>query len=138
MSIDFDFTEIDQLAADLGQVGKNVGRFINSAVQFTSTEVKKAAAASVGGGPWKSLPHSIDYEVTTFQGFGVSVIKSDIGYNKAKGGGKLGNLREFGAPDSRNNLAPHNDLRNALEKNQKDFEKGLNKALEDAERAAGL
>lgn len=139
MSDDFkvDSSELDQLAADLGQVPENIGPFINSAVQFTSVRVKKAAAKSVSHSPrWKSIAASIDYEVSTFQGFGASVIKSEIGYNKGKGSGARGNIREFGAPGQ--NTPPSNDLLNALEANQADFEKGLNKAAADAERKAGL
>jgi hypothetical protein len=133
----FDFSELDQLAADLGQVADNAGPLINSAVQVTSVKVKKAAAKTVRGGSkrWKALPSTIDYDVTVFQGFGVSVIKSEIGYNKGKGG-SLGNVREFGAPQQ--STPPSNDLLNALEANQGDFQKGLEIALRDAERRAGL
>lgn len=132
----FDFSELTQLAADLGEVADSAGPFINSAVQFTSKEVQKAARKTVQGGNrrWKALPAAIDYEVSTFQGFGVSVIKSDIGYSKDVAAGNLGNIREFG--NSR--VAPHNDLANALHEQEDDFVKGLSKALEDAEKKAGL
>ena len=134
---DFNFHELDRLVADLGDVPKKTGPLIRKAIEVSSLKVKKSAADSVKSGSrmWKALPRAIDYEVKTFQGFGASVFQSEIGYKKG-GAGDLGNLREFGAPKT--NLAPHNDLKTALEANQDDFERGLSIAIEQAERAAGL
>ena len=136
MSINFDFSELNTLAADLGKVAGNTGPFINSAVQFTSNLIKDAAQKSVSGGDrrWKALPSAIDYEVTTFQGFGASVIQSDIGYDKGKDAGKLGNVREYGTP----RVPPHLDLQKALTENEADFEKGLRDAINDALKEGGL
>ena len=136
MSINFDFSELNTLAADLGKVAGNTGPFINSAVQFTSNLIKDAARKSVNDVDrrWKALPSAIDYEVTTFQGFGASVIKSEIGYNRDKPAGHLGNIREFGKPK----IAPHLDLQTALTENEADFEKGLGDAINDALKAGGL
>lgn len=128
----FDFSELNRLAADLGDVADNAGPLINSAVQFTSNRVKKQARKSVGGGQWSAAGAAINYDITAT---GTS-IESEIGYDEPGGGGELGNLREFGAPGR--NLAPSSDLVNALHANEADFEKGLSKALEDAERKAGL
>lgn len=135
-----DFSEIDRLAADLGDVAETAGPLINSAIQVTSINVKKNAARRVGRSPqWSAAAGSIDYEVKNLQAFGVSVIQSEIGYDKEKRAGGLGNLREFGAPDSEGGpLAPHNDLATSLKENQQDFVLGLVKATEDAERRAGL
>lgn len=140
MAESFDFSELTQLSADLDKVADNAGPLINSAVQFTSVNIKKAAAKRVSRSPqWKAAAGSIDYEVKTVQAFGVSVIQSEIGYDKEKRAGGLGNLREFGAPDSDGGpLAPHNDLATALHENEKDFLFGLVRATEDAERRAGL
>ena len=137
--INFDLSELTQLAADLGDVPDNVGPLINSAIQFTSVNVKEAAQKSVGRRKhFKGGAAGIDYEVNTLQAFGVSVIKSDIGYNKDTDAGKLGNLIEFGAPGSKNALAPTSDLANALHANEADFERGLKNALIDAEKRSGL
>ena len=136
MSINFDFTELKTLSADLGKVANNTGPFINSAIQFTSNLIKDAAQKSVNDGDprWKALPSAIDYEVTTFQGFGASVIQSDIGYNRDKPAGHLGNIREFGKPK----IPPHLDLQTALTANEADFEKGITQAIDDALKAGGL
>ena len=136
MSINFDFSELNTLSADLGKVAGNTGPFINSAIQFTSNLIKKAAQKSVSGGDprWKALPSAIDYEIKTFQGFGASVIQSEIGYDKDKGAGQLGNVREFGTPK----VPPHLDLQKALTENEADFEKGIARAIDDALKEGGL
>lgn len=127
-----DFSEVMKLAADLGKVADNAGSFINAAVQKTSVRVKQQARKSVGGGAWAPAGAAINYDVTADG----TQIQSEIGYDEPGGGGELGNLREFGAPGR--NLAPSSDLVNALHANEADFEKGLSKALEDAEKKAGL
>lgn len=135
-----DFSQVDQLAADLGEVPRNIGPLINSAVQVTSVKVKKRAARTAGRRKGLGVAaQAIDYEVKTFQGFGASVIQSEIGYDKDKTAGALGNLIEFGAPDSLNGpLTPTSDLSRALHEEEHDFVIGLDKATEDAERKAGL
>jgi hypothetical protein len=141
-SASFDFSELTALAADLGEVPDNAGPLINSAVQFTSREIKKSAAKRVGSGSksWRLAAAAIDYDTSVLQAFGATVLKSEIGYNKSrKRAAKLGNLREFGAPDSPGgSLAPHSDLAHALHENEDDFVKGIAKAAADAERKAGL
>jgi hypothetical protein len=136
----FDFSEVDRLAADLGEVPDNIGPYLNSAVQHTGFRVKKGAAKRVSGSrSWRAAAQAIDYDVKTLQAFGVSQIQVDIGYDKDKPAGALGNLREYGAPDSPTGpLGPHNDLAAALHDEEKDFGYGIAKAAEDAERKAGL
>lgn len=129
-----DASELGQLSADLGTVAENAGRFLNSAVQVTARNVKDEAARTVSGR--KGLGHAasaIDYEVKVFRGFGVSVLDVEVGYDKDRPAGELGNLVEYGAPGAVNALAPTSDLLRALEANQDDFEKGLSEALRDAE-----
>lgn len=132
----FDFSELDKLAADLGEVPKNAGPNIRSAIQFTATLVKKEAAKSVGRGRWSAAAAAIDYDLHGTTGARLGGISAEVGYNKGKSGGPLGNLREFGAPHR--DLAPSNDLLNAARNNEADFQKGLEKAVSDAERKAGL
>lgn len=136
-SINLDFSELTRLAADLGKVPDTAGPFLRSAIEFTSVEVKEAAQKTAGSGNrrWKPLPAGIDYEVTVDAGVGGSSLTSEIGYDKDRTDvAKLGNIREYGS----SRVAPHNDLLNALHKNEADFQKGLEKALRDAEREAGI
>lgn len=141
----FDFHELTQLSADLGDVPDTIGPFLNKAFAFTSRNVKDAANRTIrSNGPsrrWVGLTQAIDYEVTAFHGFGVSTIQSEIGYNDERYGdrAKLGNLREFGAPGADGvPLAPHNDLVNALHANEADFEEGIALAIGDAMKTVNL
>lgn len=132
---DFDFSELDSLAADLGEVPKNAGPLINSALQHTAVEVKKSWQKRVKGAKHlPGLPAAIDYDVSTFQGFGASVLKIEVGFNKDKPQGALGNVNEFGTPL----VAGRGHGMAALEDNIADFEKGLGDAARDAEKEAGL
>jgi len=157
---DFDFSELDALAADLGKVAGNAGPLINSAVQVTAGKIKAAARESVkaSGGFWQALPPAIDYDVKGAATVLGSLIQAEIGY-KVGGAGSLGGIRELGAPNAPDVIIrrgkngeldvipipgthmprpPHNDLANALHANEDDFERGLLMATEQAEREAGL
>lgn len=142
--ISFDFSDLEKLAADLGEVPKNAGPNIRSAVQFTATNVKKDAAATVSQRKhFKQAAAGIDYDISGTTGERLGGITAEVGYNKSRReSAKLGNLVEFGSPGNpatnAPQLSPGNDLANALEKNQGDFQHGLEIALEDAEKKAGL
>ena len=143
--ISFDFSEVSRLAADLGELanGAAVSKNMRAAVQVTSLKVKRDAQESVSKvALLGQAAGAIHYE-TSEKSDGV---EAEIGYDKG-GVGNLGNLIEFGAPNAHpygdknapnQPLPPHNDLANALAKNQGDFEKGLNLAAEQAERSVGL
>lgn len=134
----FDFSELTKLAADLGKIDTFTAPFVRKAIEVTARKVKDAARTKVAGGArsWSGLPNTIDYDIHGTTGARLGEISAEVGYNKARGGGKLGNIREFGAPGK--SRGPHNDLANTLEENQADFQAGLEKAIADGERAAGL
>lgn len=134
-----DFSELTKLAADLGDVPKHVGPNLRSAIEYTSVGVKKATQEKVGKRRhFKQAAAAIDYDIKVDARLTGSSITSEIGYNKGRGVGKLGNLIEFGAPGAPNALTPGNELQTSLHEQEADFEKGLSRALEDAERRAGL
>lgn len=131
-----DTSELTQLAADLDAVTANAGPYINLAVQITARKVRDDARETVRANRDVRFAHaasSIDYEMKNLDAFGVSVLDAEIGYNRDRPSGKLGNLIEYGAPGAPNMLAPSSDLQKALEANQEDFERGLDRALRDAE-----
>jgi len=132
--IEFDFSELGKLAADMAHVPLIAGPNVVSALKFTSVLIKRESAKSVGNNRWSAAAGAIDFDVHGTTGARLGAISSEIGYNKDKAGGPLGNLREFGTPHT----APSNDLLNALHNNEADFQKGLNIALEQAEKKAGL
>ncbi len=141
MADDFtiDASELHQLAADLGEVPNVAGRYIRQAVEVSARRVKdnwRDETKGIRGAP--AAPFAIDYEVKTLQGFGVSVIQAEIGFDKAKNQGPLGNLIEFEG-DKSGGLDSHEGVGEAaLERVQDDFEEGLAKATADAEHAAGV
>ena len=133
-----EFDELMQLAADLESAPKALPKHLATALGRTSQLVKKDAQDSVKSR--KLLGHAagaIDYELKGSSG-SVSEMSSEIGYDKGKPAGALGNLIEFGAPNSGNQLAPSHDLGNALLANEGDFVKGVEAAAADAMREAGL
>jgi hypothetical protein len=137
--ITFNFDDLDRLAADLESVPKNIGPFLESAVKFTSVRIKRGAARKVGRRRhFKQAAAAIDFDVKHFKGFGAEVIQSEIGYNKDKDEGRLGNLVEYGAPGSPNALTPGNELVTTLHEEEPDFVSGIEKAVDDSLRKAGL
>lgn len=142
--VSIDFSELDKLAADLGHAEGEIDKPLKSALAFAAQNVKKDAQTAVFGDQFfKGAGSAISYDVTVKSG----EVDAEVGYDKGRGGGALGNLREFGAPDAHAfgnpfaatvPLAPHNDLQNALGREQADFEHGIDLAVDDALKAAGL
>lgn len=155
-----DFSELIALAMDLEEVADNAGTHIRKAVEATAFDVKKDAAKAVSGRQLLGQASAaIDYELKGFMGFGATVLDAEVGYDKDKPGGPLGNLIEFGAPNAvphiqvgqgaskrwvkaRNAepkpLPPGNELQTALEVNEENFIERLDAALDDALEENGL
>lgn len=133
-SFSVDFSDLDRLAADLGEVASTAGRYVRAAVEVTARHVKddwrKELASST------MIPrgqYSVSYDITTFQGFGASVIKAEIGPELQGGGGGVGGLvgaLEYGIPGK---AGPTGYGHGALQRNEPDFQHGLDEALKDAE-----
>lgn len=133
--MDIDFTELDRLAADLGEVPKKAGAFVRKAIEVTARNVRddwRENAQGMAHAP--AFPYSISYDLKSFSGFGATVLDAEIGPDKQKPQGALGNLIEFGSV----NNPPQGLGHGALQRNEGDFVDGLSKALEDAEKASGL
>lgn len=131
---DTDFSELDQLTADLGNVPANAGRNVRTAVEITARHIKDDWAKKLTGE--NGLPHaprSIGYDVTSFAGFGNTVVKAEIGAERGKLQAPIVTVIEYGSPV--NNTPPRGYGHGALQENEDDFVKGLSKALEDAEKA---
>lgn len=139
MRVEFDFSELNLLAADLDSVPEKSGPFIRAAVEVSARNVKDDAGGRVSGRKhFKQAASAIDYELKGFQGFGSTVLQAEVGYNKDRPAGRLGNLVEFGAPGSANHLAPGGELQAALHGNEDDFVRGLERAVDDGLKASGL
>ncbi len=158
--MDVDFSELLALAMDLEEVADNAGPHIRKAVEAAAFDVKKDAAKAVRGRKLLGQASAaIDYELKGHAGFGATVLDAEIGYDKQKPGGPLGNLIEFGAPnavpfvqvgsgDSKRwvkvpnatpkPLPPGNELQTALAANEDNFVERLDAALDDALEENGL
>lgn len=129
--IDFDLSELNAFSADLGKVSDNAGENILKAITGTSLGVKKAWQEPLKGSPsLPQLPYALSFDVVAD---GREVV-SEIGFDKEKPQGPLGNVSEYGTPS----ITGRGYGIAALEKNANDFEHGLSVALEQAEKAAGL
>jgi hypothetical protein len=129
VSANFDFSEVNVLAADLGQVAPKMIPLIRKAVEVTARNVKDDWKSNVpnissrGSNRYKS---AIDYEmVLDLDGS----IGADVGPNLTRPGGSFGLLED--APGGVTS-APQHSGRKAATKNESDFVNGLAKAAEDA------
>jgi hypothetical protein len=131
---DFDFSEIEKLAADLGEVPKGAGAFVSKATEVSARKVKDSWRKKLTGARY--LPRaaaSIAYEIKGGQAIRGSTITVEIA-PRLGGQGSLVHIVEFGALST----SPRGYGRAALQENQEEFVQGLLTAVEDAQRAAGL
>lgn len=135
--IEFDFTDLTRLAAQLGEVPDNAGENIRKAITVTSINVKKSwqsKIASSGSAPGGAASIGFDIGANArLLGRGSNEITSVIGA-AIGGAGSLVFINEYGALST----APKGSGAASLAENQADFVEGLSKALEDAERESGL
>lgn len=147
-----DSSELDKLAADLGQVPAESGENLRKAIEVTARNVKDTAKRNATGmAHAPAFPHSITYDVgvgyeqsigqqamSVIQGgissARVSVLRAEIGPDKERPQGALGNLIEYGSVHN----PPQGIMHGALQENEADFERGAEKAIEDALKKAGL
>ena len=137
--IEFDFSELTRLAADIDEAADNVMPLIETALGVTSLRIKRGAARKVSRRRhFRQAAGAIDYDVRHFAGFGGASAESEIGFDKDREAGALGNLTEFGAPGSPNALTPGNELASTLHDEEPDFVRGVERAVDDALRKVGL
>jgi hypothetical protein len=121
--ISFDVSQILELAADLGAAPKKAGANIYKAFQVTSGHVKEDWQKPLEGS--ETIPRgsqSISYDIESDG----KTISSDIGPT-LKGQGPLVGMLEYGTPST----SPRGFGAKALKKNEGDFQKGLEQAIED-------
>lgn len=125
-------SEVNQLAAALGEVASSAGLYVRDAMQTTAIDITNEWRDAASG--LASLPaygRSIGYDFAGFQGFGSTVLRCDIGPDKNRRQGSFGAIVENGSPTS----APHKFGENILDAHSDQYEELLIAALEKAERA---
>lgn len=121
-TIEVDFTELLELADDLEAVAVGIAKLVPKAVEVSARNIKDHARAAVRvRRHFAQAANAIDYEMLGFQGFGSTAVDAEIGYNKQRRAGGLGNLIEYGAPNAGNQLAPGGELQAALGAEEDDF-----------------
>lgn len=126
--IQFDFSEIDQLAADLGDAPRDAGKRIHQAVEVSARNVKDAWAKKLEG--TEGVPHasrSITYDLDAQPGDNRTILTAEIGSEKGRLQAPIVTVLEFGAPGQ--NLSPRGYGAGALQETQADFIKGLELAI---------
>lgn len=132
--LSFDFAQIDKLAVDIAEVTALSAINVEKAVTVTARNVKDAWRDKLKGSQTlPALPYAVNYDVNVTPG-ATSSIDAEIGFDKDKNQGPLGNISEFGTPKT----APRGFGLASLHENEADFEKGINLASESAEKAKGL
>ena len=124
--INFDFSELNKLAADLGSASVELIPNVRKAVEFTARNIKddwRDNAKKANRGHAKRYPTAIDYDMQLDRD---GVIGAEIG-PKLGGQGSFGFLED--APGGIRS-APQRSVEKALRANLSDFEKGLLKATE--------
>lgn len=92
--IDLDLTEVNRLAADLGRVSGRVVPVVAQIVEVGAHNIKDDWSSR-----WQGMSHlpalaaAVDYDIKP----GLGVISAEIGVNKGKPQGPLGNIAEFGS-----------------------------------------
>lgn len=150
--VDVDNSELDKLAVDLGKAGPAAGPFLAQAIEVTAHKVRDTARTNASGmAHAPAFPYSITYDVgagyeqsvgqaaASILGGGISSAQSttfsaEIGPDKGRAQGALGNLIEFGSV----NNPPQGIMHGALQANEADFERGVDKAIDAAMKKVGL
>jgi hypothetical protein len=124
--IDVQASGFDTLIADLAEAPIKAGRNIRSAVEFTAHGIRDDwRTLATGFVHLPAFPASITYDLSGIQAFGGTTLQAEIGPDKDRAQGALGNLVEYGSV----NNAPLGLGAAALAKNEADFEAGLSKAV---------
>ncbi|MEV8269149.1 hypothetical protein AB0P19_02305 [Microbacterium oleivorans] len=133
---DIDASALHKLAADLGEVPRRSSKNFRQAIEVTARHVRDTARENATGmAHAPAFPYSITYDITGSGSTGTgSTLDAEIGPDKARTQGALGNLIEFGSI----NNPPQGIMHGALQQNEADFERGIDRAVDDALKAIGL
>lgn len=126
--------DLARLVRDLGTVPRFSQRFVHAALGKTALGMKtgwRAIASGYSARRLRGFPASIDYEVTG----DFPTYEAEIGPQIGVGQGSLGFIED--APDGVS-APPMKARPKLLKSGEADFEKGLDRAVSDALKRAGL
>lgn len=129
-----DMTAVNALAQDLAGVGARIRPTMKATVTKGALNIKNAAKQAIldqtRHAYVKQYPYSITYDIKATG----DTVSAEIGPDKDKPQGALGNLLEYGTP---NNGGPYPHLNPALDAEEENTVTWLTKAAEDAVFGAG-
>lgn len=124
MSIEFDFSELDALTADLTRAPKVAAENVGKALRVTAHKVRDDWREPLSGSEY--LPGgaaAVSYDLKGAASLTGSALSAEIG-PELKGQGPLVGMLEYGTPT----VGPRGYGLAALQKNEADFIDGINKA----------
>lgn len=144
--IEANSSDLGKLSADLGKAPTASSRNLRAAIEVTARNVRDVARTNASGmAHAPAFPSSITYDwagdthgggaLGAFVGgSGAYDLEMEIGPDKDRPQGSLGNLIEYGSV----NNPPQGIMHGALQANEADFEAGVEKAIDDALKGLGL
>jgi hypothetical protein len=131
----FDFSALGSLAANLGDAPKGTEAKVRKAVEVSARNVKDTWAKKLAGSAQlPMLGRSVTYDVTGGKAIRAAEITADIGPDKDRPQGPLGNFSEFGKPGQPGRgygLA-------SLKETEEDYVRGIEIAVDDGLKGSGL
>jgi hypothetical protein len=136
MSVESDFSDFQTLSADIGKTLPRGSKNFQKALQVTARHVKDDWNGKLySEGHARRTGRAISYDVGGFSGPWAAHLEAEIGAVRGSG-------RQAGIVRLIENGSIHNGAHGygaaALQANQGDFEHGIELAIDDALRAAGL
>ncbi len=133
--------DIDSLVRDLGVFPQHAGRFVESALKGTAHKMKEswqAEAKGPSGRHASAYPSQIDYDTQgSFPSFTAEIGPTPPG-RTGRGNGHQGSLGILEEAPGGVAAAPQNVRPKVIQANEADFERGMDRATDDALRRAGL
>lgn len=127
----FDFSEINKLAADLGSASRDTKANVRKAVEVTARKVKDSWRDKLkGSSTLPGLPSAVSYDVKSPSG----AVEAEIGFDKGRRQGALGNVSEYGTPS----VGPRGFGLASLKENEEDFVTGIELAADETLKDADL
>jgi hypothetical protein len=132
--ISIDASALDKLVADLGKVPDGAGKNLRKAVEVGARNVKEGWRGRLKGASHASgAAATVSYDMKGGEAIRGSEISAEIG-PELKGQGPIAGLIEMGTPT----LSPRGYGLAALQDEAPDLEKGVEIAIDQALKAAGL
>lgn len=141
-----DSSDLSRLAVDLRHVAATSATYLRPTVEVTGRGIRDTARENASGmAHAPQFPGSITYDFVGdshgggalgafIGGRGAYDIEMEIGPDKERPQGPLGNLFEFGSINNN----PMGIMHGALQAHEGDLERGVTRAIDHSHRAAGL